>query len=98
NRTDGRLLKIRKMQGWTSPLLKIRFELTDEELLICRPDGQKFLTFIETEAGMNEARKRAEEEKQRADKEKQRADKEKLRAEMLAAKLRELGVSVEDLE
>jgi hypothetical protein len=71
------------MQGWTSPLLKIRFELTDEELLICRPDGQKFLSFIETEAKMAEAQKQAEKEKQRA--------------EILAAKLKELGVTVEDL-
>jgi hypothetical protein len=42
------------------------------------------------------AQQRAEQEKQRAEQEKQRAEQEKQRADRLAAKLRELGVAVED--
>lgn len=43
-------------------------------------------------------KQRAEQEKQRAEQEKQRAEQEKQRAERLVAKLREMGVSPEDLE
>jgi len=37
------------MQGWISPLLKIRFELADDDLYIFRPDGKKFLSPVESE-------------------------------------------------
>jgi Uma2 family endonuclease len=33
------LTTIAKMQGWVSPRLKVRFELTDSELVVYRPDG-----------------------------------------------------------
>jgi len=42
-------------------------------------------------------RQRAEEERQRAEEERQRADQEQQRAEVLAAKLRELGVDPDQL-
>ncbi|MDM8537311.1 Uma2 family endonuclease [Desulfobacterales bacterium HSG17] len=74
--TNGRLLKIRKIQGWKSPRLGIRFELTDEELIIYRPDGRRFLSYVEIE---------------------KRAEEAEAKARMLTAKLKELGVSVDDL-
>ena len=43
----GRLWTIRQMDGWVSPRLGIRFDLSGEELRIYRPDGQRFLTFEE---------------------------------------------------
>ena len=46
--------------NWVSPLLKIRFLIGQEELEIYRPDGQKFLTFLELG-------QRAEAERQRAE-------------------------------
>ncbi|MBI4782073.1 MAG: Uma2 family endonuclease [Oscillatoriophycideae cyanobacterium NC_groundwater_1537_Pr4_S-0.65um_50_18] len=52
---------------WISPLLGIRFVIGEEELEIYRPDGQKFLTFLDLS-------QRAESERQRADSECQRAD------------------------
>ena len=45
--TDGRLKKIRKMDGWTSRRLGIRFDLSGSELTIYGPDGRRFLTFQE---------------------------------------------------
>jgi hypothetical protein len=44
-----------------------------------------------------EEKQRAEEEKQRAEQEKQRAEQEKQRADLLAAKLRELGVNLDEI-
>jgi Uma2 family endonuclease len=69
---------------WISPRLGIRFDLSGDELTIYRPDGQRFLNFLELE-------ERAEQQYQRAEQESQRAEQESQRAERLAARLRELG-------
>ncbi len=37
---------IDSLNGWVSPRLQIRFELTEENLLIFRPDGEKFHSFV----------------------------------------------------
>ena len=42
----GRLGELPVMDGHVSPLLGIRFELADE-LVVSRPDGQRFLTYVE---------------------------------------------------
>lgn len=47
-RSGSELNDIESMAGWVSPLLGIRFEL-GSELEIYRPDGQKFLTYVELE-------------------------------------------------
>ena len=46
-RSGQSLQLIGEMDGWISPRLKIRFQLTEEALEIYRPDGEKFLTFVE---------------------------------------------------
>jgi Uma2 family endonuclease len=76
---------------WVSPRLGIRLDLSQPELVIYRPDGQRFLSPIELDAQSAQEKQRAEQEKQRAEQEKQRAEQEKQRAERLAARLRELG-------
>ncbi len=38
---------IEEMQGWVSPRAGVRFELQDSELVIYRPDGQRFETYTE---------------------------------------------------
>ena len=35
------------MNGWSSPLLGVHFELTTETLVMYRPDGSRFETFAE---------------------------------------------------
>jgi Uma2 family endonuclease len=45
-RQGDKLCPIASMQGWTSPLLKIRFEL-GEDLTIYGPDQRPFATYIE---------------------------------------------------
>lgn len=47
NPEDHHLEPIIDIQNWTSPRLGIRFELTDETLKIFKPDGTKFLTYLE---------------------------------------------------
>ncbi|MBW4658508.1 MAG: Uma2 family endonuclease [Drouetiella hepatica Uher 2000/2452] len=53
--------------NWVSPLLRIRFLIGQEELEIYRPDGQKFLTFLELGQRAEAERQRAEAERQRAE-------------------------------
>ena len=46
-REAGQWQRIDEMNGWISPLLGVRFELTTETLVIYRPDGSQFETFAE---------------------------------------------------
>jgi Uma2 family endonuclease len=81
-RGDEGLDTIAEMNGWISPRLGIRFELVQGELVIYHPNGELFSSYTQERQRADEARRRADEERQRADK--------------LAAKLRELGVDVEE--
>jgi Uma2 family endonuclease len=81
---------IEEMNGWISPRLGIRFELTADSLEIYRPDGRRFLTPIELE-------QRALEAEQRALEAEQRAEQAENRVQMLEARLRELGVDPNQL-
>jgi hypothetical protein len=44
------LRRVRPVQGFTSPRLGIRFDLSGPELAVFYPDGRHFLTFEELEA------------------------------------------------
>jgi Uma2 family endonuclease len=84
-RVGGRLQPVPQVHGWTSPRLGIRFDLSGGELVIYRPDGQRFLTFVELMQQKEQAQRTAEQERQ-AREQAQR------RAERLAAQLRALGI------
>ena len=87
-RKDNVLQTIEPMHGWVSPRLGIRFDLSGEELVILRPDGERFLTFLALKEEQERERRRADEAQQRADEAQQRADR-------LAAQLRALGIEPE---
>jgi Uma2 family endonuclease len=102
-RGDEGLDTIAEMNGWISPRLGIRFELVQGELVIYHPNGELFSSYTqerqradEERQRADEERQRAEEERQRAEEERRRADEERRRADKLAAKLRELGVDMEE--
>jgi Uma2 family endonuclease len=84
-RSGDELKEIESMHNWVSPRLGIRFDLSGDELVIYRPDGKRFLTFVELVQQQEEAQRRAEDEKRRAEDEKRRADR-------LAERLRALGI------
>jgi Uma2 family endonuclease len=100
-RAGNRLRKIRKMAGFVSRRLKIRFEpgTGPDSLVIFGPDGKRFLTYAELvqnnqymERLAQAERQRADQEHQRAEAATQRADELQIRTERLAARLRELGI------
>ncbi|MGD1854056.1 MAG: Uma2 family endonuclease [Leptolyngbyaceae cyanobacterium] len=75
--------EISDIENWVSPRLGIRFQLTDETLMIYAPNGEPFLTSVELNRQRNEANKQR--------------DKAQQRAALLADKLRELGIDPETL-
>src|SRR5262249_18422295 len=90
-RRRGRgLKKIGRMAGYVSPRLGIRFEpgKGPNNLMIFRPDGNPFLTYVQL-------MEQFEAERQRAEAERQRAEAERQRAEHYLTKLRELGIEPE---
>ncbi len=99
----GQLLRrVWKVADWVSPRLGIRFDVAGPDLVIYRPDGQRFRTFEEIQADharekerADHEKERADHEKERADHEKERADHEKERADRLAERLRQLGIEPE---
>jgi Uma2 family endonuclease len=96
-RQGQHLTKQWEMDGWVSPRLGIRFETSQGELNIYRPDHQKFLSSIELEQRASQERLRAEQESLRAEQVTQQLQQEQARAERMAAYLRSLGVDPENL-
>jgi Uma2 family endonuclease len=89
-RSEDWLEPIEKINDWSSPLLQIRFELTENNLEIYRPDGRRFLSPVELE-------QRAEQEHQRAEEAIAQLAKEQQLYQDLLAKLRNRGIDPEQL-
>ncbi|PIG92003.1 Uma2 family endonuclease [Gloeocapsopsis sp. IPPAS B-1203] len=103
-RSGNDLEIITEMDGWMSPRLKIKFQLSSDTLEIFSPLGDKFLTYVELNQLREQERQRAEQEHQRAEQESQRADEatkqleqERQRNAALSALLREQGINLEEL-
>jgi Uma2 family endonuclease len=84
-RSGDKLQEIETLENWRSPRLGVRFVIEEGELRIYRPDGRRFLTFLE----MEESRELAEAEASTARAEAAAAQ---TRADRLAAQLPALGV------
>jgi Uma2 family endonuclease len=81
-RQGEQLVPIEAISNWVSPRLQIRFAWqAGAELVLHRPDGQRFLSPVELEERLVRERQRAEAEQQRAETERQRAEAERQRAE-----------------
>ncbi len=86
------LEEIPQMNGWTSPLLGVRFDLSQDELTITGPDGRRFLTFGELIQQRNQLeQQRHQLEQQRHQLERER-DEQRSRTQRLEDQLRSLGV------
>lgn len=79
-RNENWFESISEIDGWVSPLLEIRFQLTENNLEIYRPDGRKFLTPVELD-------RRAEQERQEKELAQAQAQQERQRAEEAIAQL-----------
>ncbi|GIV14832.1 MAG: hypothetical protein KatS3mg022_0267 [Armatimonadota bacterium] len=59
-RSDGHFSPVREMEGWVSARLGVRFTLEDGELVLYRPDGERFVPYVELRRRLDEATRRAE--------------------------------------
>ena len=98
-RANDKLIPVLAKNNWTSPLLNIRFESVERNLIIYGPDNLPFLSFSEIVEQEKLATQRAEAATQRAEAEHQRAEAEHQRAEaanqqlkMLLEKLKSMGI------
>jgi Uma2 family endonuclease len=110
-RRENGLEVIENIDNWISPRLRIRFVLGESQLEIYRPDGKKFVSFLELDTQRQLAEERANLEEQRANLEEQRANSEEQRANLeeqransaeekaqrLADKLKELDINPDDI-
>ena len=73
-RAEDGLDAIEQMNGWVSPRLAIRFDLSGEELEIYRPDGSKFYSYVEICQLLEQEKQQVEQERQRAEQAEQRVE------------------------
>ena len=69
------LVRVRKIDGYVSPRLGIRFDLSGPEMVVFNPNGRRFRTFEELEDERVEAERRAEVAQSEAKQARQEADK-----------------------
>jgi Uma2 family endonuclease len=89
-RQNGNLTKLWEIDDFVSPRMGIKFEIAQGELVIYRPDGQRFLSSVELEQRFQDERLRA----QRAE---LLLEQERHRAEQMAAYLRSIGVDPDNI-
>ena len=78
------LLRVRQVEGFISPRLGIRFNLTETELIVSKSNGQRFLSFEELEAAREQAAQQAEQSRQQAEQFKQQAEHAEQRVALLS--------------
>jgi Uma2 family endonuclease len=86
------LVRVRQANGYVSPRLGIRFDLSGPEMAVCYPDGRRFLTFEELEAERAQAEERARNAEQRAENVQRRAERQ---AELMRRALRQQATADE---
>jgi Uma2 family endonuclease len=91
-RAGSQLVAIPDLEGWVSPRLRIRFDVSSGDLILYHPDNSPIRTYVELgleNQQLASQKERAEKDAREAREARQKADE---RAEKLAAKLRALGV------
>jgi Uma2 family endonuclease len=105
-RIDDQLSPVDSIDGYVSPRLGIRFDMSGEELVILRPDKSRFLTFLELGKLAEQKQQEAEDAKREAETARKETDTARKEAETarketdtarkeaarLADRLRELGI------
>ncbi|HWG46203.1 MAG TPA: Uma2 family endonuclease [Gemmataceae bacterium] len=108
-RQGEQLVEISQMDGWVSPRLGIRFDMSGPELQIFGADGRRFLSYLEVIAQRDQeerdkeqaqqqaaqAQQQAAQAQQQAAQAQQQSEEASRRAERLAAQLRALGIEPE---
>ena len=94
---EGKLQSIDRLDGWVSPRLKVRFDLTGPELQIFTESGVRFLTYLEMAQRAEREEQRAERERQLKEQERQLKEQAEAKIKMLYERLQEMGIDPEQL-
>lgn len=89
-RSETGLVVIDQIHNWISPHLRIRFDMSGEELQIYRSDGQPFASYVEIA-------QRAEQAEQRVEQAVSKLEQQRQRAEQLAERLQAMGIDPEQM-
>ena len=96
-RSDGKLNYIELMEGWVSPRLQVRFQTASGDLEIYRPDGQKFLSYVELSRQQELAQQQMELTQQQMELTQQQMELTQQKADRLSDKLREMGINPDEI-
>jgi Uma2 family endonuclease len=91
------LTRIEDFAGYVSPRLGIRFEQCDGELIVLKPNGERFLTLVELGAELEERRQELEERTEELQHSNRQLQLESAKRARLEARLRELGIDPDDV-
>ena len=80
------------MDGWISPLLGIRFDMSGPELVIYGPDGRRFLTYQELAQQNDQLAQQNDQLAQQNDQLLQERDADRQRIERMIAQMRAMGI------
>jgi Uma2 family endonuclease len=97
-RRGDMLRRIREVNGWVSPRLGVRFDLSGTEMVVYGPDGQRFLSYEELTDRLQAEQARVAQAQLEANQANQRAEQAEERSRRLAEKLRQLGVDPDALQ
>jgi Uma2 family endonuclease len=89
-RVEEKLEEIEQMEGWVSPRLGVRFQLSETELQMFGSSGEPFVSFVELDRLRQEAEARAEQAETLL-------EQERSRSQALEAQLRQLGIDLDRL-
>ena len=100
-RIGNKLVPVNHSGKWTSPLLEIKFDLSNKKLEFFGPDSKPFITTIELDKQFRKTKAELlhkgvllEMEKQKAENEKQRANQAEEKLKILESRLKELGMTL----
>jgi hypothetical protein len=97
-RQGQEFVPIEPMSDWISPRLQVQFAWRrGEELVLYRPDGQRFLSSLELEERLVRERQRAEQQQQRAEQAEAALKEERRQRQALRERLQELGIDSDQL-
>ncbi|MEG5045553.1 Uma2 family endonuclease [Microcoleus sp. B4-C1] len=96
-RAEGKLEQIEQIDGWVSPRLGVRFQLSETGLEMFGPSGEPFMSFVELDRLRQQAEARAEQAQIRAEQAEMLLEQERSRSQALEARLREMGIDPNQL-
>lgn len=96
-RIEGEFEAIEQMDGWVSPRLGVRFQLSETGLEMFGPTGKPFVSFGELDQLRQQAEVRAQQAEMLLEQTEMMLEQERSRSQALESKLREMGINPNEL-